>query len=154
LNSEEILVILMTLLILAGVLVLWMAMHSRRRIREMEHRERLAMIERGLIPPPELEPAVFERRAGIGPRSESPAASRSRSSGVILIGFGLGLTLLISFAAGEPEVGIGIGGAFAVLGGAFLVNAMLATPQHPPDLPSLRQRSSAIDRPEPPSTTP
>ena len=35
-SGEEVTVFLMTLMILAGVAVLWMAMQSRRRIREME----------------------------------------------------------------------------------------------------------------------
>ncbi len=42
-----------------------------------------------------------------------------------MLGLGLGMLMLITFAAGSPEVGLGIGGAFALLGAAFLVNAML-----------------------------
>ena len=50
-DGGEVLVVMMSSLgILAGVAVIWMAMQSRRQIREMEHRERLAMIERGLVP--------------------------------------------------------------------------------------------------------
>ena len=66
-DAEEAVVLGMTVLILAGVAVLWMAMSNRRRFREMEHRERLAMIDRGLIPPPEVDPDGFERRAGLTP---------------------------------------------------------------------------------------
>jgi hypothetical protein len=116
---------MMSVLILAGVAVLWMAMQNRRLMREMEHRERLAMIERGLIPSPEIDPAGFERRTGLTDQPESRAAARSRSAGVIMIGFGLGLMMLISFAAEVPNVGVGIGGAFALLGAAFLFNSML-----------------------------
>ena len=62
-EAEEVIVVIMgSLGILAGVAVIWMAMQSRRQIREMEHRERLAMIERGLVPAPELDPAGFERK--------------------------------------------------------------------------------------------
>jgi len=61
-QTEEIIVVLLgSLGILAGVLVIWMAMQSRRQIREMEHRERLAMIERGLVPAPGSDPAGFDR---------------------------------------------------------------------------------------------
>ena len=60
-NPEEAIVLGTTVLILAGVAVLWMAMANRRRIREMEHRERLAMIDRGLVPPPEVDPVRFEQ---------------------------------------------------------------------------------------------
>ena len=151
-REEEVIVFLMSLMILAGVAVLWMAMQSRRRIREMEHRERLAMIERGLIPSPELDPGGFERRAGIAPALESSRAARSRSAGVIMIGFGLALMMLISFAAGTPGVGIGVGGAFALLGAAFLFNAMLSRSEPEPLRPSGRppQRRDA-EAPLPPT---
>ena len=124
LHPEEAILLGLTLVILAGVSVLWMAMLNRRRIREMEHRERLAMIDRGLVPPPELDPAGFERHAG-APRIESPTAVRSRSAGVIMMGLGLGMMVLLTFAAESPEIGVGVGGAFAVLGAAFFVNAAL-----------------------------
>ena len=123
-DPENVVLLGMTLVILAGVAVLWMAMTNRRQIREMEHRERLAMIDRGLIPPPELDPAGFERHSGVGP-VESQSAARSRSMGVILVGLGLGLMAMISFAAESPQTGVGIGGAVALLGAAFIVNAAL-----------------------------
>jgi hypothetical protein len=150
LNGEEVTVFLMTLLILAGVAVLWMAMQSRRRIREMEHRERLAMIERGLIPPPEVDPGLFERRTGMF-RPETQASARSRSLGVIMIGLGLGLMLLISSAGEAPGIGIGVGGACALLGAAFLVNAFLSSRQSVHQAPPAPNRPSTIDRQEPPT---
>ena len=123
-HPQEAILLGMIILILAGVCVLWMAMLNRRRIREMEHRERLAMIDRGLVPPPEVDPAGFEQHYGV-PRIESPSAVRSRSAGVIMIGLGLGMMVLLTFAAESPEVGVGVGGAFALLGAAFFVNAAL-----------------------------
>jgi hypothetical protein len=149
--GEDVVVILFTLMILAGVAVLWMAMQSRRRIREMEHRERLAMIERGLVPPPELDPALFERRTGMTTASETPAAARSRSIGVMMIGIGLGMMFLITFAGGAPGVGVGIGGAFAILGGAFFVNAMLSNRYDGRRIPPSDVRAPSGDRTEPPS---
>jgi hypothetical protein len=125
-GEESIVVIMGSLVILAGVAVIWMAMQSRRQIREMEHRERLAMIERGLLPAPEVDPAAFERVfAGTSRAPESPAAVRSRSSGVIMIAMGLAFMFMIAFAAGEPGVGIGIGGGFALVGAGFFVNSLL-----------------------------
>ncbi len=62
-------------LLLAGLAVIWMAMQSRRQVREMEHRERLAMIERGLVPSPELDPAAFE--AHLGSRTRESQRSRA-----------------------------------------------------------------------------
>ena len=34
---------------------------ARARVRELEVRERIAMIERGLVPPPEVDPRGFDR---------------------------------------------------------------------------------------------
>ena len=125
-EAEELIVVIISALgILSGVAVIWMAMQSRRQIREMEHRERLAMIERGLVPPPEVDPAGFERRFTATRAPESPGAVRARSSGVIMIALGLAFMFMLSFAAGEPGVGIGIGGAFALVGAGFFVNSML-----------------------------
>ena len=88
---KKLIVVMMgSLGILAGVAVIWMAMQSRRQIREMEHRERLAMIERGLVPAPEVDPAAFERK--FGARRARPGiagAVRARSGGVIMIALGL-----------------------------------------------------------------
>ena len=123
--GEVIVVIISSLGILSGVAVIWMAMQSRRQIREMEHRERLAMIERGLVPPPEIDPGAFERKFAATRAPESRGATRARSGGVIMIAVGLALMFMLSFAAGEPGVGIGIGGAFVLLGAGFFVNSLL-----------------------------
>ena len=151
-REEEVMVFLVTLMILAGVAVLWMAMQSRRRIREMEHRERLAMIERGILPAPEVDPFAFERSAGLTAPPASRDTVRWRSAGILLLGLGLGLVMLISFAADSPQVGVGIGGAFALLGAAFLVNAMLIARNE-----ALTMRSSfptPTRRPPPPPEPP
>jgi len=125
-DGEEVIVVILSALgILAGVAVIWMAMQNRRQIRELEHRERLAMIERGLAPAPEVDPLGFEKR--FGPQRPPPPAGsvRARSGGVIMISLGLAFMFLMTFAAGEPSVGIGIGGAFALVGAGFFVNSML-----------------------------
>jgi hypothetical protein len=125
-QSEEIIIIAMgSFGIIAGLAVIFMAMQSRRQLREMEHRERLAMIERGLIPSPEADPAAFERMIGTRRPPETRGSARARSAGIIMIGLGLAFTFMVTFAGGAPGAGVGIGGAFAVLGAAFLVNAML-----------------------------
>ena len=127
--GDALFVVMMTSVsILAAVAVLWIAVYSRSRVREMEHRERLAMIERGLVPPPERDPAQFEQR--LMPTRISQKRSRSRSAGVLMIGFGLALMTLITFTGGAFEIGVGIGGAFAILGAAFFVNSLLID-QHP-----------------------
>jgi hypothetical protein len=125
-HGDEIVVVIIAMIIVAGVALMIATMFNRRRFRELEHRERLAMIERGLIPSPERNPAAFESAAGLKPRPE-PAATGYRNAGVMMIGIGLGLMMLIAFAAGEPGVGFGIGGGFAILGAASLLNYSLIT---------------------------
>lgn len=129
-REEEAITLIMALFILAGAGMLYVAIINRRKVREMEHRERLAMIERGLMPPPERDPAAFEAHARLAPAvyhdvPANAAAARFRTIGVLMIGFGLGLMMLITFAAGQPEVGVGVGGGFAILGVAALLNYFL-----------------------------
>lgn len=119
--------IFMVLIIIAGVSLMIAAMTNRRKIREMEHRERLAMIDRGLMPSPESNPAGFDAAAGLAEAAtEMPdRRNRYRTAGVLLIGFGVGLMFLIGVASNAPETGIGIGGAWISLGAASLLNYYL-----------------------------
>ena len=121
------LVVFLFMTIIAGVVLMTVAMNNRRAIREMEHRERLAMIERGVVPSPESNPAAFDAAAGFTEPSKDDVdrSRRYRTAGVLLIGFGLGLIFVIGVAAGAPEVGWGIGGAWISLGGASLLNYWL-----------------------------
>lgn len=144
----------MMFLIAGGIVVLALAMYNRRKLREMEHRERLAMIDRGLVPPPEVDPAAFESALG---RPTSAAAARSRSIGTITIGLGLALMMLIGFAGGAPGPGVGVGGAIALLGATFLLNGLLSSSEpssrstdRPPPFRSDRPPSPPSP-PEPPS---
>jgi hypothetical protein len=124
------------LTIVGGMGIVYLGMHARMRQREMIHRERLAMIEKGLAPPPESDPAHY--RDLLAPRLArlSNRGVRFRSAGIMFIGFGLGLMVLLIFTAGEPAVGIGVGGAFIVLGLAFLINSAFEGRSDPPTQPS------------------
>ena len=113
-REEEVILSVVMLIVFGGLGVLYLAMTNRRALREMEHRERLAMIQRGLIPSPEADPLAFE--AATGGSYDGRRSERWRSAGITIVGFGLALMMLLSFTAGEPGVGIGVGGAFAVLG--------------------------------------
>lgn len=154
-NEEEVILTLLTVLILSGVSVLWLAMYNRQRIRQMAHRERLAMIERGLMPPPEVDPAAFERKSGLA-EGESPSGARAQSAGVVMIGFGFALIVLLAFAADVPEIGAGVGGAFALLGAAFYVNGAMMNRRQAYRSPVLRPRDtrSSSDREAPPNVAP
>jgi hypothetical protein len=118
-------------IIAGGVAIILAGMYQRTRSLEMAHRERMAMIERGLMPSPERDPARFEHP--MAPRYSPGAPPRYRSLGVALIGLGLGLMLIIGAAGGAPGPAIGVGGAIAILGAAFIVNGYLQRGAHAPD---------------------
>ena len=59
-SEEQVMVSVFSLMIFAGVAVLWLAMSNRRALREMEHRERIALIQAGIVPAPEADPLAFE----------------------------------------------------------------------------------------------
>jgi hypothetical protein len=111
---------------------------SKARVRELEVRERIAMIERGLVPPPEVDPRGFDRAMllmAAHKRQRSPG--RHRRAGVILMGIGFGLVMLIGVAGGSMNEGIGIGGFFVIMGLAFFINGMFDHPVEPyPQMPS------------------
>ena len=117
------------LFVVGGVTLLLMAMRNRRYMRELAHRERMAMIERGLVPPPESDPVQFEAATGV--TSATPARAvprrgeRFRTGGVAMIGLGVGLALIIGLTGGDPDVGLGVGGAWIALGFASLLNYFL-----------------------------
>jgi hypothetical protein len=142
---------MMSLIILAGAGLLIAAMVNTRKMREMAHRERLAMIDRGLIPSPERDPAGFEAQAGLTVRRVSSSAVRFRTAGVVLIGIGFGLMVLITFSAGQADVGFGIGGAWVAVGAALLLNYFLMTRREEHTDPAMPTRWTPPRPPEPPS---
>jgi hypothetical protein len=105
-------------------------MHAR--VRELEVRERIAMIEKGMVPPPEVDPNGFEREMtrrdrGVMSPSSYRNSCRHRRVGVTVAFVGLGLMIMLypSFR---------VGGFLLVLGIGFLVNSLLfeRTPPDPP----------------------
>lgn len=147
-EAGEVALIVLTMMILAGLGVLWMAMSNRRALREMEHRERLAMIQRGLMPAPEVDPLGFETATASPLDLQSPRAERWRTAGIMSIGLGLAMMMLLTFTAAAPAAGIGVGGAFAILGGTLLYNA---TQMNRSEVARSRRPSPQPDRvPQPP----
>ena len=125
---------------------------SRARVRELEVRERIAMIERGLVPPPEVDPRGFDRAMHFYERNRHRAPGRHRRAGITLMGVGFGLMMLIGVAGGAINEGIGVGGFFVIMGLAFFINGLF---DHPAEtFPSAPPRSAPTDSgpimPEPP----
>jgi hypothetical protein len=122
---------------------------SKARVRELEVRERIAMIERGLVPPPEVDPRGFDRAMNRVERARYRSPGRHRRAGVTLMGVGFGLVMLIGVAGGSMNEGIGVGGFFVIMGLAFFVNSLF---DHPRDeYPPMPPRSSTGPiTPEPP----
>ena len=105
------------LTVVGGVVLILAALRYRLQVRELRHKERLAMIDRGLAPPPEFEPPAT---AGRGLKQ------RSLSFGIVVVGLGFALMFLIGIAGGALEAGVGIGGAIAILGVAFIIRSIYA----------------------------
>jgi hypothetical protein len=101
---------------------------SKARVRELEVRERIALIERGLVPPPEVDPRGFDRAMHRYDRTHSRSSGRHRRAGVVLMGIGFGLVMLISVAGGAMNEGIGVGGFFVIMGIAFFINGLFDHP--------------------------
>jgi len=117
---------------------------GKARVRELEIRERIAMIERGMVPSPETDPNGFERRMhAIDQVQYRHTAPKFRAGGVMVVSVGFGLMTLLWFV-GEPRVGIGIGGFLVIIGLGLLVNSILSAyaPPPPPPLPPSPPRQS------------
>jgi hypothetical protein len=106
----------------AGVFLIFLAMRGRSEALERQHRERMAMIERGHIPSPE-------------PHGRHGKSSRSLSLGIIVVGLGLALMTIIGIAADTPSVGVGVGGAIVILGASFIVRSLVVRHEIPAQTP-------------------
>jgi hypothetical protein len=131
---------------------------SRSRVRELEVRERIAMIERGMVPPPEVDPRGFDRAMERFDRLDTIRSKyryrqpgRHRRAGITLMGVGFGLMMLIGVAGGSMSEGIGVGGFLVIMGMAFFINGLFDQPRD--EYPSASQRPNGPTGPisqEPP----
>jgi len=126
-------VIIPIIVLAGGILIVLMGMYQHTKTLDMRHRERMAMIERGLSPLPEGDAHVHVDAARRVQRR--PAPPRNISLGIAMVGLGLGLMMIIGFAGGAPDVGVGVGGAVAILGIAFIVNGYVQR-QYAPGAPA------------------
>ena len=135
--------------IIGGCTVAIVGVIARARVREAEIRERIAMIERGLVPPPEVDPRGFDQamnRFDRRYRRPRDISLRHRRSGVLLMGIGFGLMLLISVAGNSPSEGIGVGGFLVIFGLALLLLSWFNG--------SAQQASTSPGSPPPPPAPP
>jgi hypothetical protein len=116
--------------VLGGMGLVALLVRGRQRLSELAIKERIAVIEKGLVPSPEVDPARFESFVGLR-RAPNKIAVRFQSLGILLMGVGLGLACLIAFAAGQPGIGIGVGGGLAILGLAAFIGAALHSGDEP-----------------------
>jgi uncharacterized protein DUF6249 len=134
--------------IVGGITAGIVATVTRGRVREMEIRERIAMIERGMVPPPESDPETFDRRMhSMDVLQRGHVAPKHRSAGVILVAVGLGMYVLLAYAGGVPQEGLGIGGFIVILGLGFFVNSLFS----PHSVPAPPIPPRANEPPSPPS---
>ena len=120
--------IIIAIIVISAVTLIAIALRGRQRIRELTIQERIAMIERGLVPPPEVDPDRFDRAlllAYAANRASNPKSARYRTMGVMLMGLGGALFLLLAFAAGVPGIAFGVAGGVFVLGIAVYINGSL-----------------------------
>lgn len=144
-DSEDVIFLLVIpmAVIIGGVVVIVAALRYRARLFELVHQERVAMIERGMVPP-DVNPLTS------GPRYATGEGQRSRSFslGIITVGFGFALMMLIGFAGQSPGEGIGVGGAIVILGAAFIARSLLASPT---DTAASRPPARSLPDPGPPA---
>lgn len=113
--------------IVGGLIIAGLAIHHKAKLKELAYRERIAMIEKGLVPSPESDPARFDRALGnlVAPTDPAVAASRHRAAGIITIGAGLAVMMLLYFVTGDDRLAFGVGGATILLGLAFIVTSIV-----------------------------
>jgi len=139
--------------IVGGITVAIVGMVHKARLRELEIKERIAMIERGMVPAPESDPRGFDRAITRLEQVQrirdiqGNASARHRRAGITLMGVGFGLMVLISLAGNEtPSTAIGVGGFLVVIGLAFFINALFDRRQQqvqPPATPSVPTATTA-----------
>jgi hypothetical protein len=118
-------------------------MHLAGQARDRLHRERLAMIEKGLVPPPESDPGQFERMMDWHPSAAGSRGPRSLRTGLIIVATGIGLGLMNYLQASNASAarsGLGIAAFLVVLGIAFLVHAMFEARSTQPDTQSAQEK--------------
>jgi hypothetical protein len=119
--------------IIGGIMVAIVSTIAKGRIRELEIRERIAMIERGMVPPPETDPVGFERSLrSVEDLQYRHSGPRLRTGGTVVMSIGFGLMLLISMTSGSADIGVGVGGFLVILGFGIFISSLWSGSRLPP----------------------
>jgi hypothetical protein len=102
--------------IIGGLAFAAYAMWVKARMREVHHRERMAMIEKGITPPAEADSAKMDYQY---------QSSKRRGAGIIMLFVGIGLAFMLGYGQGQGMRGYSIGAFIAFIGVAQLINAAL-----------------------------
>ena len=98
------------------------------RRKEHAHRERVAMIERGIAPPPEMYPNMYEappwvqgdkEPAHVRERHAPRRATVARKLGILICFGAVGVAWML-FVFGEEQAALGVGGLLVMFGLAFI----------------------------------
>ena len=130
LDSQSLIALVVPIVAIAGWMIYAIvSVVMRARIRELELRSRIAMIEKGIMPPPERDPAGFEK--AIGEAEVQPAANyrqyrayKHRSAGITMVAGDLGLW-------GMMYPNFRVGGFLVVVGLGFIVSGLFERPPRP-----------------------
>ena len=136
--------------IIGGITVAIVNSIGRARIRELEIRERIAMIERGMVPAPEADPNGFEHRmhAVYRVQHRNPG-SKFWAGGIMVMTVGFGPMTMLWFV-GVPREAIGVGGFLVIIGIGLFVNSLFAHFPQPPYAPP--PQNAPLNPPPPPQS--
>ncbi len=131
-------VVIPVVTIIGGFVIAALGMIAAMRKREMAHRERLAMIEKGLVPEqaPVGPAGGGSAKQALLPDSaqmwqaeafsrESARAAQIRRGGFVVCAVGLGLFLMLYFISADIRPAAGMGAFLVVLGAAIFLSSYM-----------------------------
>jgi len=123
--------IVITLIVAWGVAMVAGAWQANQKDM-MKHRERLALIEKGLPLPPEPEPGPNALQTLIGARRDDDAEERERKGleavrflGIMTMGVGVGVFFLL-VVLDQWTGAVGVGGLMLIVGASLILTTMRA----------------------------
>jgi len=123
--------IVITLIVAWGVAMVAGAWQANQKDM-MKHRERLALIEKGLPLPPEPEPGPNPLQTLIGARRDEDPEERERKGleavrflGIMTMGVGVGVFFLL-VVLDQWTGAVGVGGLMLIVGASLILTTMRA----------------------------